>query len=152
MKISLDETIAAPQDRVFAVFSDLEHAAERINGIAKLEILSDVRRGKGLRWRETRVMMGREATEEMEITEFDPPRHYAVEAASHGMHYRTDIHFAPLGAGTRVSHIFEGVPQNLGARILSILTGPLFASMTKKALGQDMADLKKLIESDRVRR
>ena len=82
MKISMSELLEAPRSDVFKLFTDIENASDRISGIRKLEVLSEVRSGVGLRWRETRVMFGKEATEEMEITGFDEPESYVVEAES----------------------------------------------------------------------
>jgi len=65
--------IAAPSALVWSVVTDIERAAENIPAIKSVEILDGPRTGKGLRWRETRVMFGREATEVMEIAEWKPP-------------------------------------------------------------------------------
>ena len=121
MKIRIDEKVHASVERVFQTFADVEEAQERISGISKLEILSETRSGKGLRWRETRRMMGQDATEEMEITAFDAPHHYRVEAHSHGTHYQTDIDFTPDGDGTKVTWVFEGRAQTLPAKLMSLV-------------------------------
>ena len=150
MKITMEETINAPQEQVFEVFADIENAADRISGIKKLEVLSDARSGNGVRWRETRVMMGKEATEEMTITGFTPPDSYLVEAHSHGMHYKTTTTFtAEGGQSTRVTWDFEGIPQTLGTKIFSLISF-LFVPMTRKALVGDMRDLKTFIESGKA--
>ena len=96
MKIVIDETVQAPIDQVFDVFSDITKTEERISGIIKLEVLSDTKSGKGLRWRETRKMFGKEATKEMEMTAFEQPDSYMVEAKSHGMHYISTYSFTKV--------------------------------------------------------
>lgn len=102
--------------------------------------------GPGTRWRETRVMMGKEATEAMEITAFDPPHGYTAEAESCGSHYWTRFSFAPDGAGTRVEMTFEGKPLTWSARIMNVLMGWLVTPMVRKCLTQDLADVKAFIE------
>ena len=104
--ITVSTHVAAPVERVFEVFTELDKAAERIPDIVGLEILSEGPFGLGTRWRETRVMFKKEATEEMWVTAFDPPKSYSVEAESHGMRYSTLFSFAPDGDGTAVSWDF----------------------------------------------
>ena len=87
--ITVVKIIDAPLDRVFEVFTDLPGTPGRISAITKLEVLTDGPIGVGTRWRETRVMFGREATETMEITAIDPPRSYSAAANSCGCHYET---------------------------------------------------------------
>ena len=72
MEIRLSKHIAAPVDVTFDVFSDIPNLEEHIAGIVKVEVLSDVTQGVGTHWRETRVIFGREATEEMEISTPSP--------------------------------------------------------------------------------
>ena len=45
-------------------------------------------------------MFGKEAVEEMEMTEFVPDERYVVEADSCGAHFRTEIRFEDQGAGS----------------------------------------------------
>ena len=87
--------VSAPPVRVFAVYTDLEEAVERIPDITALEMLSEGPFGQGTRWRETGIMFKKEATEEMWVTHFDPPRSYDVEAESHGLNYSTHFSFTP---------------------------------------------------------
>lgn len=146
MKISISERIIAPQERVFGLFADLDGFAGRVEGITKLERLTDGPVGVGTRWRETRLMFGKEATEEMEFTVFEPPRRYVVEAESHGTHYRSEYRFEPAGGATDVHMTFEGRPLTLGAKLLAPL-GLLMAGTMKKCFAQDIADLKAAAES-----
>ena len=76
MNFTLNRTVNAPIDNVFRVYSDFANAAARIDGIENIEILTDDPIGKGTRFRETRIMFGREYTEEMEITEFEQNKKY----------------------------------------------------------------------------
>ncbi len=57
--------------------------------------------------RETRVMLKREATEEMELTAFDPPRGYTLRASSCGAEYTSVFGFRAEGAGTLVELSFH---------------------------------------------
>jgi uncharacterized membrane protein len=145
MHIKVSKDINAPIERVFDVFTDLEQAANRIAGINKVEILSDVKQGKGTRWRETRTMMGREATEVMEISAFNPHQSYEVTAASRGMEYHTIYTFTPQGDAIRVEMVFSGKPTSLLAKMMTPL-GVLMQGTARKALEADMEDLKRVCE------
>lgn len=147
--VSID--IDAPRHRVFEIASDIPGAADRIRGITAIEMLSDGPVGPGTRWRETREMdmplVGKKpATEEMWITEFDPPNRYAVEARSHGTHYLTPItcEAAPEG-GTRLTMAMTGTPETLPAKIMAkALRG--VTAMVEKCLREDLEDIKRACE------
>jgi hypothetical protein len=145
VEIQVAKQVNAPSDITFAVFSDITKAQERITGITKVEILSDVNQGIGTRWRETRIMFGKEATEEMEISALQPNQSYDVVAESHGTKYHTRYTFAEQQGGTRVEMIFSGKPTTLTGQLMSVLTF-LFAGATRKALEKDMDELKAVAE------
>lgn len=148
MKLSIEETVSAPVERVFEVFSDVVSLEERISGIVKVEILSEVRSGNGVRWRETRVMFGKEATEEMDISDFDPPHSYQVNASSHGMSYVSVLNFESIDANsTRIVHEYIATPITFGARIMQPMM-ILFKGPLRKALHGDILELKAFVESD----
>ena len=138
--------IAAPRERVFEVFTDIPRAVERIPGIVKIEMLSDGPFRVGTRWRETRIMMKKEATEEMWVTACAPPQSYAVEAESRGTHYDTLFEFTPDGNGTLVTWTFRGTPLTFGTKIASAIFTPLFRGMMKKMLLADLEALRQACE------
>ena len=144
--VEVHRTIAAPAGRVFRIATDLGRMPETMSGIDAIEVLSDGPFGEGTRWRETRTLYGKQATEEMWVTGCDPPRSYVVEAESHGAHYRTGITFVPEGDGTRVTFTFEVRPLSFVARLFSVLRGLMLKSV-KKALEQDLEDLKRAAEA-----
>ncbi len=144
--IHVSTTIKAPLERVFAVFADLEGAADVIEGIMKLEILTDGPVGVGTRWRETRLMFKKEATEEMEITAFDPPNGYKVEAQSHGSQYLSEFKFTPKDDGVEAVMSFEAKPLTLMARIMGFIMAPMMRGFMVKCLEKDLDDLKRHLE------
>ena len=147
MKIQDSISINADRARVFQVFCDLENAPANIGGITKLEVLAGpAQLNLGTRWRETRKMFGQEATEEMWVTAFEQDTSYVVEAESRGTHYRSEYRFTPDGSGTSVLMTFEGTPVSFGARVAGVIGG-LFVGTAKKALHQDLVDLKRACEA-----
>lgn len=149
-KIIATALVAAPIEPVFAVYTDLEKAAERIPGITALELLTEGPIGKGTRWRETRIMFKKEAVEEMEISAFDSPRSYCVEATSHGMRYETLIEFTEEAGGTRVTWTFVGTPLTFGAKIMAPIFGLLMGGVMKKCMRNDLEALRDVCEQKNV--
>ena len=145
--IVVSTQVAAPLERVFEVFTDLANAAERIPSITELEILSDGPFGDGTRWRETRVIMKKEATEEMWVTGFNPPHGYTVEAQSHGMLYQTRFDFEFDGERTKVSWTFDGKPLTIMTKLTAPIFAVLFRSFSKRCMLEDMEALRDVCES-----
>lgn len=147
VSLRLTTKVNAPIERVFDVYSDLRRAPERASGIKSLEVLTEGPVGVGTKFRETRVLFGREATEQMEITEFRRNEMYAVECTSCGTHYRSEFEFRPEGGATLVAMSFDGRPVTKTARILGLVMGALMKGACRRAMEQDLNDLKKAAEA-----
>lgn len=143
---SFETRVNAPPAQVFDVFADLTKAPDRIDQIKALEVLTDGPIGVGTRFRETRVMFKKEATEEMEITAFEPGVGYRVECESCGSHFVSDFRFAPDGDGTKVETTMDIRPQTLMAKLMSPL-GVLMAGSMKKHFQADLDQLKAVCEA-----
>jgi carbon monoxide dehydrogenase subunit G len=138
--------VDAPPEVVFEVLSDFAHAAENIRGIERLEILTDGPVGVGTRFRETRVMFGKESTEEMEITAFDPPHGYTVGADSCGCRYCAEYRLVADIAGTHVRLLISTQPITLTAKLMSPLSFLMSGSM-KMLIAADLEDVKRIAEA-----
>ncbi len=148
-EIELIKTIAAPPAVVWDVIADLDASPDYTRGISAVERLDGGGEvGVGTRWRETRVMLGREATEELEITALDPGRSYTVEADNHGAHYRTVLAVVPHGEKTDLTMTFAAEPSGLVGKVMATTLGKLFEGATRKALEADLDD----IEAEALRR
>ncbi len=134
--------VAAPADVVWAIITDLDRSPEIITGIDGVERL-DTGSGfdVGTRWRETRTMFGREATEEMEVTALDPGRSYTVEADGHNVHYVSTLSLEPTEGGTRITMSFTAQPDGLISKVLANTVGRLMIGTTRKALQRDLEDI-----------
>lgn len=146
-RITVSRHIQAPPATVFHYAADLRNAAGRIKNIRKLEVLTDGPVRKGTRFRETRVMFGREATEEMEILEFDPPKRYDVGCESCGCRYHSTLLFRPSGGATEVEFTFDAQPLTLFAKIMSVLMAPMCKKMMNEC-AKDIDDLRAAIETE----
>ena len=113
-KVKVSTEVKAPVERVFALFTDIEHAADHVSGIKKIEVMSMGPFNLGYRWTETREVMGRLDDATMEITSFEPNRTYTVT------HYKGGI----LGSGVRIdassvaaAHCERGAANGFGRDI-----------------------------------
>ena len=145
-QISIGKHINATREEVFKVLADLHNAPENIRGIEELEILTDGPVGEGTRFRETRTKFGKQATEELVITSFDPPQSYVVECESSGAHYRTEFLLIPDIAGTHLRIICDATPQTLLARLLLPIVN-LTSDITSKCIESVLDDVKRIAEA-----
>lgn len=145
MKMTIHETVDAPVETVFDVFADFRKAADRVDGIERIELLTDGPVGLGTRFRETRIMFGRESTEEMEITQFEQNEKYAVEADSCGAHFQTVFRFQPNGRRTAVEMEMRTRVTSLFAKLMWPLEFLMAGSM-KKMILSDIHQLKQHCE------
>lgn len=144
-RLQLTHHISAPVDRVFDVFTDFAHAAENVRAIQKLELLTNGPIGVGTRFRETRTMFGRSATETLEITDFHPGRSYTVGCQSCGCECRSRFDFRPDAGGTTVALDFVYAPVTFFAKLMSPLSVFVIKSC-RKAMEEELADLKAVAE------
>jgi uncharacterized membrane protein len=138
--------VEATADRTFDVFTDLEHAEEMLEGVIRLELLTDGPVGAGTRFRETRKLFGKEASEEMEFTRFEPPSICVVESDSCGAHWTSTYTFTPEGDRTRVDLSIRIDATSMAAKLMSPLT-LLFGGSMKKMIQKDLDELKAVAES-----
>src|SRR5687767_10711193 len=104
--ITCRKLVRASPEAVFAAAADLRGSPSRIPAILRSEVLTEGPVRTGTRFRETRRMFGREATVEMEVQAFDPPRSYAIGCDSCGARYRTQMRFRPAQGGTEIEMEF----------------------------------------------
>lgn len=151
MQIEVSRRVNAPAERVWGVITDLSHSPEVITAIESVEILAggdpfDV----ATKWRETRTMFGREATEVMEVVAVTPGRSYSVVAASHGARYESGFDVTPVGdAACQLRMTFSGEPTTSAGRLMAATVGRLFAGATRKAVEADLADIAAAAEGGR---
>jgi uncharacterized membrane protein len=140
-------TIEGSKEDVWRVISDIENSPGTIQGIEKVEILEKPTNSLvGLKWRETRTLFGRTATEVMWITDVKENESYKTRAESNGAVYITHLVLSEHGDKTQLTMTFSGEPQTFMAKLMSATTGRFFRNATEKALMQDLIDIKAAVE------
>ena len=142
-ELHLSREVDAPADTVWALMIDVDSWSSIVSGIDAVERLDDgAGFGVGTRWRETRTMFGKEATEDLEVTAMEPGRSYTVEAESRGAHYTSTMGVEPVGPDrSRLVTSFGAEPQGGFSKLMAKTVGKLFEGATRKALEQDLDDL-----------
>ncbi len=147
--ISCSIVIQAQKQTIWALITDIENAQRNISGIKKIVILNPASDGSiiGLKWQETREFMGKDAIEEMWITDAVENSFYETRAESHGCIYKSRLELNDTDKGTNLSMTFFCEPQTLGAKLMWNLTGWMAKKSLKKVIEQDLLDIKHAINN-----
>lgn len=149
MIVDAQVTVRATRAAVWAVVADIEHAADIISGVLRIEVLERPVHGLvGLRWRETRDFFGKPATVEKWITEAAEGTFYRTHAESDGCVFLATMQVADGADGTTtLSTVHDSQPVSLGARLMMLPMGLLFKRVARKALLRDLNDIRAAVES-----
>lgn len=91
-QVTVERRIAAPVGRVWETLTDIARSPHVIGEIERVELLDgDSSFGVGTRWRETRLIFGKESTDEKRVTAADPAKRLVVESDSRGVHYTSEF-------------------------------------------------------------
>ena len=147
MIVQVQVTIHAPKAAIWAAITDIEHAADLISGIQKIAVVERPTSGLvGLRWQKTRDFFGKPATVEKCITEAVEGESYSTRAEQDGTVYLCTkrLQEGPDGIIFSESHVTQ--PRGAFSKIMLKLMGFLFKGMARKALMQDLNDIKSAVE------
>jgi hypothetical protein len=134
---------------IWAAITDIANASKIISGIEHIEVLETPAHGLvGLRWRETRMLFGKPATAEKWITAAEN-EFYTTRAEDQGFVFLSTMRISERSGGMTLSSAHDSKPQGIVARLMSIPMGLLFKGVAKKALLQDLNDIKSAVEQDR---
>ena len=150
MLVEARVTINGSKAAIWAAITDIENAAEIISGIEKSAVLERPANGLvGLKWRETRMLFGKPATAEKWITDAAENQFYKTRAESDGFVFLSTMSISESSGGIRLTSIHDSQPQTIVARLMSIPMGLLFKGVARKALMQDLNDIKSAVERKR---
>jgi carbon monoxide dehydrogenase subunit G len=138
----LTEWIARPPEELFQFLTDPQNVSRVSPNIQSLEQLTQGPVGKGTRYRETRLVNGKPARADLEVTEYEPPRTYAMRNETEGIATVYRYTFLPENNGTRVR-----LNAEVNGSGLKKMMAPLVAGILKKEDGDHLQRLKTLLES-----
>lgn len=147
MIVEAEVSIRGSRAAVWAAIANIEHAAEFIHGIEKIELVEKPAHGLvGLRWRETRILFGKAATVEKWISDATENDSYTTRAESDGFVFTTTKRLSESGGSITLREAHESIPQSLAKRLMMIPMVLFFRGVIKKALLQDLMDIKTAVE------
>src|SRR5881296_421667 len=149
MIVEAQVTINGSKAAIWAAITNIANASEIISGIEHIEVLDKPANGLvGLKWRETRKLFGKSATAEKWITDAAENEFYKTRAESDGFVFLSTISISESSGGITLTSSHDSKPQGIIARLLSIPMGFLFKGVAKKALLQDLNDIKAAVEQE----
>jgi hypothetical protein len=149
MIVEVQVNINGSRAAIWAAITNIENAAEIISGIMKIEILERPANGLvGLKWRETRMLFGKPASAEKWITDAVENEFYKTRAEDSGFVFLSTMSISESSNGAITltsSHVSK--PQGIVARLMSIPMVLFFKGVAKRALLQDLNDIKAAVEA-----
>ena len=149
MELSVFVEIEKPLEDVWKAITDFKNCSNYIESIVKLEIINEPKATLiGFKWKETRVMFGKEATETMWITDYVENEYYQTRAESHGSIYISRLSIKRAENHTKLTMSFSAEAQTFFVKIFSLCMGIVIKGSMKKALIKDLNDIKTHVESN----
>ncbi|MBU2493094.1 MAG: SRPBCC family protein [Bacteroidetes bacterium] len=136
--IILAKSINAPINLVFNSIAHIEEFAKIVNDIVDVEFLSENKTGLGARFRETRMMKGKEATTELEVTEYKIDEKIRLVAEAGGTIWDTLFTVKEENGKTILAVTMNASAKNLFAKLINML----IAGMVTKSIDKDMNAVK----------
>ncbi len=146
--VSVRRELLAEPPVVWAIVTDIDRANKTLTAVEKVERVSGTGFDVGTKWRETRRMLGRLETEDMEVLESQPPNRAVIGSESNGTSYRTEIELLPSSLGTTLIFTFHAEPgkAGMGQKMMFAVLGNAGVKAAKASLEQDLADIGNVIE------
>jgi hypothetical protein len=149
MIVEAQITVNGSKAAVWASTTDITRFAQLLRGVEQIEVVEKPATGLvGLRWKETRKLFGNSATVEKWITEAKENEFYMTRAEQDGFVFITTNRLAGNDGGVVLTGIHDTQPQGFAAK-LKALPMVFFKGVIKKAILQDLNDIKKAVERQR---
>jgi len=140
MQIMARRAIKADAATIFGVLTDIEAWPDFMSGIKSVEKLTEGPLRRGSLFRETRMLHGREAREDMTVALFEAPRRLVFTSDTHGAHFEIVHEIVPHQAGSELIVHFSAGPQTKLARLLAPLLGFMSRSLERQ-IARDLTDI-----------
>ena len=149
MIVEAQVTINGSKAAIWAAITNIANASETISGIENIEVLEKPANGLvGLKWRETRTLFGKPATADKWITDAAENEFYKTRAESDGFIFLSTTSISESSGGMTLTSSHDSQPQSIVAKLMLIPMGFLFKGVAKKALLQDLKDIKSAVEKE----
>lgn len=134
--------VKAPVEKVFRTLATAEEFSRAVPDIKKVEFLSEKRYGAGTRFRETRLMGGREAVAELSVTELVENDRVRITGTMANTEWDSLFRVLPTEGGTEIQLETTARPRGFLAR----LCVPMMLGMVRKAIMGDVEAVRRHCE------
>lgn len=142
-RIETSRIIDASVERVFDTVAHVEEFRKAVPDIVGIEFVSETKRGVGTRFKETRRMGRRQATVELEVSEYSANDHVRITSDAGGTLWDTTFRVQPMGDGrTRLTMTMNDKAHRLLAKVFV----PMIRPMVRRAVERDMDAVKAFCE------
>ena len=138
----MSEWISRPPQEVFDFITTSDNAPKVVQSVKSMVKLTEGPVGVGTRYRETRMMNGKEQHAELEVVAYEPNQKYAMRNVTEGIETVYQYTFHPEANGTRVDLVCEVKAGGVKKLML-----PLVVSVLKKEDGDHLQRLKTALEA-----
>jgi hypothetical protein len=146
MIVEASITINATKAAVWAATTDIARFAELLTGVERIEIMETPATGLvGLKWKETRMLFGKEATVAKWITAVEENKQYTTRAEQDGFVFITVNGIAGDDGCVVLVGLHVTMAKTFAAR-LKALPMVFFKGVIRKAIMQDLKDIKASLE------
>ena len=141
--VSTVREISAPVSKVFKTIATIEEFKKAVPGIVKVEFLTESRYGVGTRFKETRMMNGKEAATELEVVELVENESIRMVSDAGGAIWDTTFRVSGDERNTKMEMKMDARPHAFAAKIVT----PMILSMVAGFVEKDMDSVKEFCEA-----
>ena len=131
-KVTVECDIAASQGRVFGVVSDIDSLPDRDPDVVRIEYLGEQLAGVGTRFRDVRMVRGKELHTDLEVTELEEPSRIRMVSDTHGTVWDTRYEVRPEAGASVLTITMEATAHASLPRLLNPLMKGMFRNGIKK--------------------
>ena len=137
-----NEWISRPPQLVFDFITTPDNAPKVVQSVKSMVKLTEGPVRVGTRYRETRLIRGKEEHAELEVVAYEPNQNYAVKNLTEGIETVYQYSFQTEANGTRVDLVCEVKAGGVKKLML-----PMVVSVLKKEDGDHLQRLKTVLEA-----
>jgi len=130
--ITVTKNINAPVEKVFNTVAHIEEFSKTVPHIVKVEFLTEQKTGAGTRFRETRLMKGKEAATELEVTEYVKNEKVRLVAENMGTVWDTIFSVKAADGGTALTMTMDAKSNNFFAGLMNSIIRAMIAKEVEK--------------------
>jgi hypothetical protein len=143
--IHLSKSIDAAPETIWGVLIDLSHVSDILRSVKNAELLTEAGEyGVGTTWREDRKFFGHHGTEELHVTESEPPRRTIHETRLGHDSVRTAYSIQPTSDGRAKLLLTATVDmdeRNAAENLIWNTWGNISFEQTRRMLSHDLEDI-----------